>query len=181
MDIVGIVFEKIRNKHWIVCLATKTGIYKICLSHRRFIVTIEQNRSLAKRWLAIVWLVVFQNCLGIYKVGICEVSQAGVEQETDIWTDETVIEAKNFHNMTKTDDKFFLWMAVKNFSESAFTANLWGIHCSFISLNAFYICETKFLCIFVQDCDKDCTRITDLVFAFTFAGANHFVTLQTTL
>ena len=181
MDIVGIVFEKIRNKHWIVCLATKTGIYKICLSHRRFIVTIEQNRSLAKRWLAIVWLVVFQNCLGIYKVGICEVSQAGVEQETDIWTDETVIEAKNFHNMTKTDDKFFLWMAVKNFSESAFTANLWGIHCSFISLKAFFISETKLLYIVAQERDKYCTRITDLVFAFTFAGANQFVTLQTTL
>ena len=108
MDIVGIVFEKIRNKHWIVCLATKTGIYKICLSHRRFIVTIEQNRSLAKRWLAIVWLVVFQNCLGIYKVGNCEVSQAGVGQETDIWTHEIAFEAENFHNMTKTDDEFFL-------------------------------------------------------------------------
>ena len=51
---------------------------------------------------------VFQNCLGIYKVGICEVSQAGVEQETKNWTHEFVIEAENFHNMSKTDDKLFV-------------------------------------------------------------------------
>ena len=50
---------------------------------------------------------VFQNCLGIYKVGNCEVSQAGVGQETDIWTHEIAFEAENFHNMTKTDDMFF--------------------------------------------------------------------------
>ena len=51
----------------------------------------------------------------------------------------------------------------------------------FISLKAFFISETKLLYIFAQERDEYCTRITDLVFAFTFAGANHFVTLQTTL
>ena len=103
---------------------------------------------------------VFQNCLGIYKVGNCEVSQAGVGQETDIWTHEIAFEAENFHNMTKTDDKFF-WMSVKTFSNSAFTANLWGIHCSFINLKAFFMGETKLLFIYVKKHDKDCTKIPD--------------------
>lgn len=38
--------------------------------------------------------------------------------------------------------------------------------------------ETKLLFIYVKERDKDCTKIPDLVFAFTFARANQFVTLH---